>query len=217
MSTQAWIDFILEHDVVGFFDQPVRLKSGRTSHYYVNWRSVSEDTYLIDQATDFIVDFIAQQGWSPDCIFGVPEGASKLALLSQYKWAQRSPHFAKGSHVFAMGRGKPKEHGPLQDRAFLGHPRGQVVLLEDVTTTGDSLLRCVEQLRQLDLSIVAAVCLTDRMEPRQDGQHISRVLDSYKIPFVAMSQADQFLPAAIEKQQPSDDVKQALQQERSGE
>jgi len=32
----AFDDFIIENDVVGFFDKPVTLKSGRISHWYVN-------------------------------------------------------------------------------------------------------------------------------------------------------------------------------------
>jgi orotate phosphoribosyltransferase len=39
-----------------------------------------------------------------------------------------------------MGRAKPKDHGDPKDRYFVGEPGGKVVILEDVTTTGKSLI-----------------------------------------------------------------------------
>jgi orotate phosphoribosyltransferase len=141
-NQDAFDSFVLEHRVIGFFERPVTLKSGRTSNWYVNWRSVSEDAFLLRQLSGFLSAFVAglvSQNIlprQPDTLFGVPEGATKVALFAQMQLAQASPSFAAGSHVLSMGRGKPKEHGIPKDKYFLGVPRGLTVVVEDVTTTG---------------------------------------------------------------------------------
>ena len=83
---KKFADFIIENNVIGFFENPVVLKSGQKSNWYVNWRTPTSDAYLMDQITDFVVKFIKDKGLNPDCILGVPEGATKLGVLSQFKW-----------------------------------------------------------------------------------------------------------------------------------
>ena len=46
---EKFYDFIIENKVVGFYKEPVLLKSGRESPFYVNWRNISEDVYLTDK------------------------------------------------------------------------------------------------------------------------------------------------------------------------
>lgn len=211
--SQPWIDFIIRNRIVGFFEEPVKLSSGRYSHWYINWRNIAEDVYLLDQATDLLLESVQEMGWEPDTFYGVPEGASKLALLAQFKWARQSESYGPGSHLFSMGRGKPKEHGAAADRHFLGKPQGPTIVLEDVTTTGGSLLRTVRQLRESGVPILAAVTLTDRMEPRMDGKHVSEHMKQEGIPYVSMSRATELLPAAIEHFAPAEHLVKAVEAE----
>ena len=51
-------DFIIENNVIGFFDEPLTLKSGRMSYWYVNWRTVAEDVFLLDKVSDFLLSFV---------------------------------------------------------------------------------------------------------------------------------------------------------------
>jgi orotate phosphoribosyltransferase len=128
--------FVIEHNVVGFFEEPIKLKSGRQSHWYVNWRTAGSDAYLLDCLTDYVVQFtenLLKNGAlesKPSCFYGVPEGATKLGVLTQYKWAKQSPDFSVGSHILPMGRGKIKEHGVPKDRYFVGQPTGPTIVLE---------------------------------------------------------------------------------------
>jgi len=46
-NQEKFNQFILENKVVGFFEEPITLKSGRLSHWYVNWRNVAEDVFFI--------------------------------------------------------------------------------------------------------------------------------------------------------------------------
>jgi len=155
------------YNVVGVFPEEKVLKSKRRSNWYVNWRNATEDAYGVDALSDFVLDFVEDKGWKPDCFFGVPEGATKLGIITQFKWAadRDGTELNFGSHVLPMGRGKPKSHGDPKDRYFLGEPKGNVVVLEDVTTTGGSLLETVANVRSLDgVSGISAIGLTNRME-----------------------------------------------------
>jgi orotate phosphoribosyltransferase len=99
-----------------------------------------------------------------DTFYGVPEGATKLGIITQYKYAKQSPSFSKGSHVLAMGRAKPKDHGAPKDKFFVGAPTGKVVVIEDVTTTGGSLITTLDGLKEAGINVVGVISLTNRME-----------------------------------------------------
>ena len=216
--------FVVDHGVIGFFEKPIILKSGRSSNWYVNWRTVAHDAFLLDQLSDFLLAFItasvrtAALPAEPDCIYGVPEGASKLAILTQYKFALRSAKFAPGSHIIAMGRGKPKEHGAPQDKFFVGVPQGKVVIVEDVTTTGGSLLTTIDQLIESDIEIIATIGLTNRMEKRDDGKSVAAAIGEKRsrgrsIPYLQMSSALELLPQAVKKFSPPDSVQRGIVEE----
>lgn len=217
--------FIVENGVIGFFDQPVTLKSGRQSNWYVNWRTVSNDAYLLDQLTEYLLAFIHKlivdhEIESPDTIYGVPEGATKLGILSQYKWAKIDKTFSKGSHVIAMGRGKAKTHGAPQDRLFVGMPRAKTLVIEDVTTTGDSLLTTIDSLIESDIEIIGAIGLTNRMEMRDDSMSVESAVSEKKsrgrnIRYFHMSSALDLLPLICSHAMPREEVKRSIEKEFS--
>ena len=78
-------EFILDNRIIGFFEKPITLKSGRKSHFYVNWRDATNDAFLLDKLTDFIVQFIQKNCIECDTLYGVPEGATKTAVLAGMK------------------------------------------------------------------------------------------------------------------------------------
>lgn len=205
--------FVVENRVVGFFDQPIKLKSGRTSNWYVNWRTVSGDAFLLDRLADFLIDFTRDAGLAPDAFYGVPEGATKLGIIATYKWARHAPGFGPGSHALPMGRGRPKEHGVPEDRFFLTAPRGRIVVVEDVTTTGQSLLASLDQLREVDCEVLAAVGLTNRMERRDDGASVEEAVQQKGVPYLELSRATEFLPAAYREFAPGTAIGRAIEEE----
>ncbi len=209
----AFNRFILDQKVVGFFEKPVTLKSGRQSNWYVNWRTVSGDVALIDTVADYLIAFVRELNLTPESFYGVPEGASKLGVIATYKWAKAQKHFAPGTHTLPMGRGKPKEHGAAQDRFFLTPPRGEIVVVEDVTTTGGSLIETLKQLREIDARVMAAVGLTNRMEKRDDGKSVAEAIADLGVPYHALSNATDFLPEAYERLKPGDTIAKAIEEE----
>lgn len=207
-------EFILKNKIIGFFEKPIVLKSGRTSHWYVNWRNITEDVFLADLLSDFILSFIKSKKLKPNCIFGVPEGATKIAILSQYKLAKNSKNYGPKTHVLAMGRGKPKEHGELKDRYFLGVPKGKIIVLEDVTTTGSSLLETINVLKKIkNIKIIAAISLTNRMETDEKGESVQDLIEKAGVKYYQMSNTLELLPLAIKKFKPKRAIVNKIKEE----
>src|SRR3989344_6134892 len=147
-SQEEFNKFIEENNLYGFFDEAITLKSGRKSNFYANWRNITEDVFLTNRLADFIIAFAKDNKLDVDTFYGVPEGATKIGIIAQYKLARQKENYSKGSHALAMGRAKPKEHGDVKDKYFVGMPKGKVVVLEDVTTTGESLSKTIDSLME---------------------------------------------------------------------
>ena len=187
-------DFIIKNNVVGFFNEPITLKSGRKSYWYVNWRTIAEDVYLLDKVSNFLLLFVKHLNLVPNCFYGVPEGATKLGVITQYKWAFNDKNIQPGKYTLSMGRGKPKDHGELKDKFFLGIPKGKIIILEDTTTTGGSLLKAIDDLLKNKVNIIAAIGLTNRNEIRDDGNTVEEAIKKKKVQYYAMSNAIDLLP-----------------------
>jgi orotate phosphoribosyltransferase len=209
---EKFYEFIIENNVIGFFKEPLKLKSGRLSYWYVNWRNVAEDVYLIDKLSDFIISFVKELDLNPDCFYGVPEGATKLGIITQYKWAKGQLNYKMGAYSLSMGRVKPKEHGDPKDKYFLGHPKGKVIIIEDVTTTGGSLLETIKFLSEIDIKIIAAIGLTNRNEIRDDNKSVEEIIEENDIKYYAMSNAIDLLPIAFNKLKPGRKILEQIEE-----
>lgn len=211
----AFTRFVVDQGVVGFFESPVKLKSGRVSNWYVNWRRPTSDVFLMDKLTDYLLEFLGSHGLDPQTLYGVPEGATKTAVVAQFKRGLRSGA-RPGSHALSMGRAKPKEHGDPSDRLFVGAPVGRTVVIEDVTTTGGSLYETIEKLRDAGVSVIAAVSLTNREERSDAGKSVEdemRARFRDEVRYLAMSSATQLLPEAVKKASPAPAVIRSIEQE----
>jgi orotate phosphoribosyltransferase len=205
--------FIEENNVYGFFEESITLKSGRKSHYYANWRNVVEDVWLTDRLAEFVIAFTKTCDLEVDTFYGVPEGATKLGVITQFKWAQQFVNYGKGSHVLAMGRAKPKDHGAPKDKYFVGMPQGHVVVIEDVTTTGGSLLQTLDGLTESRVQVVGVISLTNRMEKRDDGLSVKEAVENKGFLFHSMSSSLELLPIMYKKLQPGEHIADAIEQE----
>jgi len=193
-NQQEFNKLILDSKIIGIPDEPITMAYGRVSPYYVNWRNIGGDAFLLDKLTDFLIEFIKETDLNPDCIYGVPEGATKLGVITQLKWAKQQDNFGPNSHVLPMGRAVPKEHGALKDKFFVGMPTGKTVVVEDVTTTGGSLLKTLKMLKESGVNIIAAIGLTNRNEVRDDGKTVKQAVEDMGVKYYAISQAIDLLP-----------------------
>jgi len=212
-NQQEFNKFIEENGVYGVFNDPITLKSGRKSHFYANWRNVVEDVWLTDKLADFVISFVKDKNIEADTFYGVPEGATKLGVIAQYKWAQQFSNYSKGTHVLGMGRAKPKDHGDPKDKYFVGMPRGKVVVLEDVTTTGGSMLNTLDGLKKAGVDVATVISLTNRMEKRDDGLSVEEAVKQKGVDFYYMSSALEMLPIMYEKLQPKEEIGREIEEE----
>ena len=194
-NSTSFNEFIITNNVIRLFNDPLTLKSGTLSHLYINWRHISNNVLLCEQTAQFIIDFCNYKSINVNCFFGVPEGATKLGILTQYLWAKQ--HQDTNTQL-SMGRAKPKDHGSPTDRYFIGEPTGNIVVLEDVITTGQSLINTVDQLQTLKKNIVACISLTNR-EPKETQKSVHEQLSQRNIPYYTLSYAKNLLKELSKK------------------
>lgn len=208
-------EFIIDNEIIQILEKPRSLKSKRLSNFYVNWRNASNNPFTIDKLSDYVLSFSEQNEIYPECFYGVPEGATKLAVITQYKFAKMSPDFKTGIFVLPMGRGKPKTgHGDPKDEYFIGYPYGKTNIIEDTATTGGSLIEAIKNVDKLeDASIIAAIVLTDRNENNDKGESVMESVEKIGIPYYAMSNAVDLLPKLCKKRNFSEKTMEALKNE----
>ena len=191
--------FIEESGVYGFFEQAITLKSGRQSHFYANWRNVVEDVFLTEKLAKYVIAFAKANKLVADTFYGVPEGATKLGVITQFLSAKQKDNYSKGSAVLAMGRAVPKDHGAPKDKFFVGMPKGKTIVIEDVTTTGGSLIKTLQGLKEAGVNVSAVISLTNRMEKRDDGKSVKQAIEEIGVKFYNMSTANEMLPIMYSK------------------
>jgi orotate phosphoribosyltransferase len=197
---KAFNEFIVENDVIGFFPEGRKLKSGRFSYWYANCRNLASTVGLIDRTAGYVADFIAARGLACDYVYGVPAGVTALATIVNYRRGMAG----NSGHPMVMGREKPKEHGDPKDRYFIGPVnRGdRVVVLEDVTTTGGSMLGSLDALKETGVVVTAVVALVNRMEVRDDGKTVAGCVQEKGSVYHAMTDANQVIPLAVARKRP---------------
>ncbi len=205
--------FIEESGVYGFFKEAITLKSGRKSHFYANWRNVVEDVFLTEKLANYLIEFVKANNVEVDTFYGVPEGATKLGVITQFIFSKQQTNYGKGSAILSMGRAKPKDHGAPKDKYFVGTPQGKTVVIEDVTTTGGSLITTLEGLKEAGINVSAVISLTNRMEKRDDGLSVKEAIEKMGMKFYNMSTAIELLPIMYKKLSPGEEIGKEIEKE----
>lgn len=147
----------LAREVGAFLTGDFTLTSGKKSNYYIDGKRITltpEGAYLVGKA---IFDELV--GVPVDGVGGVATGAYPMVAA-----------FAVVSHL--EGRPVPvfivrevaKEHGTM--RRIEGHLEegARVVILEDVLTTGGSVMKAIEAVEASKCQVVKVIVLVDRNE-----------------------------------------------------
>jgi orotate phosphoribosyltransferase len=131
-------------------EEPFQLTSGGWSHDYVDGKHAVAAGPALQVACQAMIQAVGELF---DAVGGPTMGADALAhgvaLLSGAGW-------------FSI-RKEPKGHGRgawVEGTRLSGGER--VVMVEDVVSTGASLLRAVDRVEELGVSVVAATALLDR-------------------------------------------------------
>ncbi|HYY51459.1 MAG TPA: orotate phosphoribosyltransferase [Myxococcales bacterium] len=139
----------------------VVLSSGRESDFYIDTKQASltaEGHYLVGR---LVLAEIRAHFHGAQAVGGMTMGADPIAsAVSLTSWLQASPLPA-----FYV-RKEPKGHGTnqwVEGKKGLPSP-AQVVVVEDVVTTGASTLKAIERCRSEGLHVLGVVALVDREE-----------------------------------------------------
>jgi len=160
------------------------LTSGRESDYYIDMRPTTVHPAGATCVGELIVD--ALEGLAVDFVGGLEMGAVPLATAAAIASHRR------GRQIGAFFvRKKPKDHGAR--KLIEGLPKGEtlkgknVVVVEDVTTTGGSAMQAVEALRAEGANIVLVLTIVDRLEGAREN------FAAEGLKFRALYTADEFL------------------------
>lgn len=186
-------DFLIEHGVLAFHDQPVTFKSGIQSRWYINCRRLSQTLGLVEESAQHVVSFLKEQKLleNVDAVIGVPEGATELGNATSRLLIKEG---LVSSDKLYFIRVKPKEHGDPANRFWVnGNIPSRIVVLEDVTTTGDSAIEFVKKLREAGTQVSAAVGLVNRLH-RVNGKTVIESFAEAAIPYYSLTTAEKLLP-----------------------
>ncbi|HET9076574.1 MAG TPA: phosphoribosyltransferase family protein [Acidimicrobiales bacterium] len=130
--------------------EPFQLSSGGWSHDYVDGKHAVAAGADLRRASQAVLDLVGEPF---DSVGGPTMGADALAhgvaVVGGCTW------FSVRKEAKGHGRGAWVEGARLQ-------PGDRVVMVEDVVSTGASLLRAAERVQELGVDIVAATALLDR-------------------------------------------------------
>lgn len=139
------------------------LASGRTSTLYIDARLTTMSPDGLALIGTLGLEAMRDAGWTPDSVGGLTLGADPIS----YAIAHASALAGDGERGLVRSftvRKEAKAHGT--GRLIEGPFRAgdDVVVIEDVITTGGSALRAVEAVRRADGKVLGVLALVDREE-----------------------------------------------------
>ena len=135
------------------------LASGRTSHYYLDCRRTTLDPEGATLVGRCILDLIDREGLRPGAVGGLTLGADPIAAaVAVLSWQAGRPIPA------FIVRKAAKDHGT--GRRIEGWlPQGsEVLIVEDVVTSGGSSLEAIAAVEAAGARVGAVVAVVDREE-----------------------------------------------------
>src|SRR5438552_2353444 len=133
------------------------LASGKKSSYYVNSKKAIFNGEVVNLLSEVLWEMT--KDLQIDAAGGLEVGAIPMAAVM----AQRYAMHAKPLEGFFV-RKQAKEHGAKERVEGVLKPGMRVAVLDDVLTTGGSVLQAIEEIEKVGAIIVAVVCIVDRME-----------------------------------------------------
>jgi orotate phosphoribosyltransferase len=136
------------------------LSSGKKSSYYLDCRMTTLDARGALLIGRLILDRIRSKNVQADAIGGLTMGADPIATAVAVVSA------LEGQPISAfIVRKENKSYGMHRSiEGFDGKAGSRVIVVDDVCTTGDSILKAAERAEEAGYEVVAAFCVVDREE-----------------------------------------------------
>jgi orotate phosphoribosyltransferase len=140
--------------------QEFTLASGRKSNVYVDARVTTCRAEAMPLIARLFLDKMREHHWHPQAVGGMSLGADPIVIAVARESLYHPPHF----DAFLI-RKEPKGHGMRRQIEGLATDAPlDVVIVDDVCTTGDSTIKAIQASRDAGLNVLGAVCLVDREE-----------------------------------------------------
>jgi orotate phosphoribosyltransferase len=132
-----------------------KLSSGGTSDYYVDCRTTTLDARGAQLTGQVFLEQIREQGWSPSAIGGLTMGADPIVVAVAV---------TSGTIHGFLVRKAEKQHGTGRRIEGFAEKGKQVVIVDDVCTTGSSTIQAIAAAREFGFEIIGVMCLVEREE-----------------------------------------------------
>src|ERR1700694_2977184 len=132
-----------------------KLSSGASSDYYVDCRTTTLDARGSRLTGQVFLDEIPARGWKPQAIGGLTMGADPIVVAVAV---------ISGELNGFLVRKAEKQHGTGQRIEGFRQKGAQVVIVDDVCTTGSSTVQAIEAAREYGFEVVGVMCLVERQD-----------------------------------------------------
>jgi orotate phosphoribosyltransferase len=138
------------------------LASGKKSSYYVNSKKVLFHAEAITLLGDLLYD--ATKDLDFQAIGGLEVGAIPMAAAALTAFHRNGRHL-EGFFV----RKQAKEHGSKDRLEGQVKAGDRVVVIDDVLTTGGSVIQAIDAVEALGAAVVRVVCICDRLQGAREA------------------------------------------------
>jgi orotate phosphoribosyltransferase len=157
--------FLHQNDIIKFGD--FTLASGKKSSYYIDLRLVASFPHIFRKMTKNLQKLVSEKTGLDnfDSLVAVPTGG--LVIGSALAIETVKP--------LIYVRDKPKDYGTtksIEGKIFSGM---KVILIDDVITTGNSVINAIKQLKDAGLSISDVYVIINRLEGANNTLELEKV------------------------------------------
>ncbi len=150
-------ELVAEHAYIRS-EEPFTLSSGAVTHDYIDAKQVLMINEYQAEVGRAMAAVISERGIAYDSVGGLELGAIYVAqALLVHEWAAN-----RGRTQSFVVRKKPKIHGTGLQIEGPSLADRDVIVVDDVVTTGDSLLRAVDAVTAEGARVVLAITVVDR-------------------------------------------------------
>jgi orotate phosphoribosyltransferase len=136
------------------------LVSGKRSSVYCDAKLTTCRAAAMPLIGRLFLDKLNEQGWRPAAVGGLTMGADPICLAIARESLERSLEI----DCFLV-RKESKKHGTMKFiEGLAADSRPDVVIIDDVCTSGGSTRIAIEHAREAGLRVLGAICLVDREE-----------------------------------------------------